>query len=364
MRIAVIQDFLRRGGTERQSLLLCREFRKLGATPVLISIRPGGPLSGEAAQAGIEHRSVMRLDTRLDFFAPGLSRAVARAEPDVVICMGRVANGFANHLQRSNPGALVVGTVRTGKPVTWDNWRSFRRLPLVISNTQWWRRELQRRGLEREKLAVIPNGLTFSWSWPDVRRLRAGVRDRLGLEPDQCLLLNVAGFRPGKRQEHLIRLLAKMPAAIPWRAVMVGDGERLANAQQLAQELGLSDRITFTGALEDPGPFYAAADIAVSVSQEDALPNFLVEAQVAALPVLATDFQGVGEAFKDKESGYLVEPDDQSEFMARLQELIELPAKRKALGASGREWAQEQFDPTNSARRHLELLRQHLAARA
>lgn len=362
MRIAVVQDFLRRGGTERQSLLLCREFRKLGAAPVLISFRPGGPLSAEAAQAEIEHSSLISFDTRLDFFAPRLSASVARAEPDVVICMGRTANAFAGHLQRCNPGALIVGTVRTGKPLPWLNWRSFRRLPLVISNTEWWRRELQRRGLEREKLAVVPNGLSFSWSWPDLRRLRTDVRDRLGLEPDQPLLLNVAGFRPGKRQEHLIRLLARLPAGIPWRAALVGDGERLIHAKQLARELGLSDRIVFTGVLDDPAPYYGAADIAVSVSQEDALPNFLIEAQVAALPVIATNYQGVREAFRDQESGYLVEPDDQRGFMTRLQELMSLPAKRKALGASGREWAQERFDPTNCARQHLELLAQHLAA--
>lgn len=363
MRITVVQDFLRRGGTERQSLLLCREFRKLGATPLLISFRPGGPLSEEAAQAGIECRSLLPLDTRLDFFAPGLSRAVARAAPDAVICMGRVANAFASHLQCGNPGILIVGTVRTGKPLPWFNWRSFRRLPLVVSNTEWWRQELQRRGLEREKLAVIPNGLSFGWSRLDLRRLRADVRGRLGLDPDQPLLLNVARFRPGKRQEYLIRMLAKLPAGIPWRAALVGDGERLAQAQQLAQSLGLSDRIIFAGALDDPAPYYAAADIAVSVSQEDALPNFLVEAQFAALPVVATDYQGVREAFKDKESGHLVEPDDQRGFLGCLQELISLPAKRRALGANGQEWAQVRFDPTNCAQQYLDLLHQHLAVR-
>jgi glycosyltransferase involved in cell wall biosynthesis len=257
-----------------------------------------------------------------------------------------------------------VGTVRTGKALPWLNWRSFRRLPLVISNTEWWCRELQRRGLEREKLAVIPNGLTFSWSWSDLRRLRANVRHRLGLEPDQPLLINVAGFRLGKRQEHLIRMLAKLPTFIPWRAALVGDGQRFIGAQRLARDLGLIDRITFTGALDDPAPFYAAADIAVSVSQEDALPNFLIEAQVAALPVVAIDYQGVREAFLDQQSGYLLGPDNEAGFMARLQELMNLPAKRKALGQRGREWARERFDPATCAQRHLELLRQYLAARA
>ena len=364
MRITVIQDFLRRGGTERQSLLMCREFRRLGATANLISFRPGGPLSKELVQAGIEHRSLTPIDSRLDFLAPGLAKAVAEIAPDVVICMGRMANAFAGHLQRRRPETLVVGTVRTGKALPWHNWRSFRRLPLVISNTEWWRQDLQRRGLDRDKLAVIPNGMSFSWTLPQLRRLRADVRNSLNLEPDQPLLLNVAGFRPGKRQEHLIRLLSRLPAEIPWRAVLIGDGQRFTHAHKLVRELGLLERFIFTGAVDDPAPYYAAADIAVSVSQEDALPNFLVEAQVAALPVIATDYQGVGEAFRDREGGYLVAPDDETGFMARVQELMELPAKRRALGASAREWAQERFDPTRCARRHLELLQRHLAARA
>jgi 1-acyl-sn-glycerol-3-phosphate acyltransferase len=55
---------------------------------------------------------------------------------------------------------------------------------------------------------------------------------------------------------------------------------------------------------------------------------------------------------------------DDMGFMAHLLELMASPAQRLALGASGREWAQQRFDPTLCAQRHLELLQQHLAARA
>jgi hypothetical protein len=96
MKIIVIQDHLRSGGTERHSILLTREFCGLGHEAELITFRPGGRL---APSASCPHRALQPFDTGIDWFAPGLLRAALDGS-DIVLCMGKTANCFAGRIQR------------------------------------------------------------------------------------------------------------------------------------------------------------------------------------------------------------------------------------------------------------------------
>src|SRR5664280_2508394 len=93
MKILVLQDYLRSGGTERQSILLARAFAAAGHPTTLLTFRPGGSLAGELS--GVCHHSLLPFDLHLDWFAPRLLRTVAAAAPDIALCMGRMANCYA-----------------------------------------------------------------------------------------------------------------------------------------------------------------------------------------------------------------------------------------------------------------------------
>ena len=77
--------------------------------------RPVGLLASELANTDVSHESLQSFDTSLNILAPGLFRAVRDAQPDVILCMGRVANCYGGVIQRRFPNIAVVGTVRTGK---------------------------------------------------------------------------------------------------------------------------------------------------------------------------------------------------------------------------------------------------------
>ena len=72
----------------------------------------------------------------------------------------------------------------------------------------------------------------------------------------------------------------------------VGDGETRAKCEALAAELDLGHRVRFFGHVPDPREIYLAADFAVMASDAESLPNFLVEAQLHGLPVVAVDVHG------------------------------------------------------------------------
>src|SRR5688572_2153137 len=102
MKILVIQDFLRSGGTERQSILLANAFAAGGHATTLLTFRPGGALAS-TVDKNVTCRALQPFDLRLDWFAPGLSSEVRRSAPEIVLCMGRMANCYAGTIQSEFP---------------------------------------------------------------------------------------------------------------------------------------------------------------------------------------------------------------------------------------------------------------------
>src|SRR4051812_31157476 len=106
MKILVLQDRLRSGGTERQSVLLANAFASAGHATALTTFRPGGVLDGTVAP-DVRRRALQPFDLHLDWFAPSLRDHVADVSPDVILCMGRMANCYAGQLQRQFPQVAV-----------------------------------------------------------------------------------------------------------------------------------------------------------------------------------------------------------------------------------------------------------------
>ena len=116
MKIVIIQDFLRCGGTEKQSVLLVEYLQASGHQAHLITFRPGGLIKTKL-QSGTRH-SLQKFDTRLDWFAPGIGKFIRSISPDGIVCFGTMANCYAGILQRKFPAIKVISTVRSGKSLS------------------------------------------------------------------------------------------------------------------------------------------------------------------------------------------------------------------------------------------------------
>lgn len=359
MKIVVVQDFLRNGGTERQSVLLANAFAAAGHASTLLTFRPGGRLA-PTVDAAVARRVLQPFDTRLDWFAPGLGRAIRRIAPDVVLCMGRMANCYGSTIQRATPAA-VVGTMRTGKTLPARFRRSLRDAAHVVANSRDARDTLVRvYGVPESRISVIYNSLVF----PPERALARNhaFRRQLGAADDTIVLLCVAMFRPEKNQRELIEVVADLPAETKFQLWLAGDGPARAPCERRVTELRLGERVKFLGFHADPGPLYAAADIAVHASWSEALSNFLIEAQAHGLPVVASEAQGIRECFLPGRTGWAIPRDDRDGFRAALLRLINEPAaERAARGAEARAAARRTFDPATQVAAHLTLFERLVA---
>lgn len=100
------------------------------------------------------------------------------------------------------------------------------------------------------------------------------------------------------------RYLKRHPIA---RFVLVGGGRLLPNAQELAEKLGINDRILFVGRSTRVGYWMSKMDALVLMSRFEGLPNVLLEAQYMGVRVVTTPAGGAAECLIDGTTGYVLE---------------------------------------------------------
>lgn len=354
MKILILQDRLRSGGTERQSVLLSNAFCAAGHSTGLLTFRPGGPLADTVAKE-VTHTALQPFDTGLDWFAPGLTSHIREARPDILLCMGRMANCHAGRLQRRFPGLAVIGTMRTGKKLPAPYRRSLMQVRAIVANSHEARANLTALyGVEANKISVIHNSLVFQPApSADMRKL---LRAEHHATDKTFVMICVAMFRPEKNQRELIEIAAQMPPGADWQLWLVGTGPALAACQALVRQKQLDHHIRFLGWRRDPAPCYAAADAAVHASRSEALSNFLIEAQAGGLPVVAYEAQGIAESCLPDDTGFITKRGDRAAFLRHLDRLMRSSeGERQALAKRAQDHARDTFHHDRQVARYLEL---------
>jgi glycosyltransferase involved in cell wall biosynthesis len=357
MKILVIQDFLRSGGTERQSILLANAFAAGGHATTLLTFRPRGRLVSTVSST-VSLRALQPFDFGLDWFAPGLRSAVRQVDPEVILCMGRMANCYGARLQREFRDAAVVATMRTGRNLPAMFVRSLRIVRRIIANSHDARETLIRQhAISAEKISVIYNALVFPGaSHAPNATTRESVRSRHGASSTTLVLLCVAMFRPEKAQRKLVETLAELPLALDWQLWLAGDGPARAACEQLVARKQLGSRMKFIGFVRDPSEYYIAADAAVHASASEGLSNFIIEAQAHGLPAVVFQAQGMEECFIPNQTGWALARDQPDAFRAAIFRLAgDSATVRAERAAVARSFARETFDPRRQVVAHLDL---------
>jgi len=143
--------------------------------------------------------------------------------------------------------------------------------------------------------------------------------------------------------------------------VLVGDGPLLPGLQQLAGQLGLSDRVAFLGDRRDIPALLASLDISVLPSASESLSNVILESMAAGIAVLASAVGGNVELIEPGKSGLLFPNGDEQAFATELARLLTHADLRKALGDAARERAQSGYSMNAIKQQYQRLYRQVLS---
>lgn len=145
----------------------------------------------------------------------------------------------------------------------------------------------------------------------------------------------VARFEPQKDHTTLFRALAGLEG--PWLLDLIGDGPLLPQAQLMARELGLAERVRFWGQRMDVAVRLAGVQVALLITNWEGFPRSILEAMRAGLPVVASGVGGVPESVRDGETGFVVPQGDVEGLRKRLQQLAADPELRLRMGRRGRQ---------------------------
>jgi glycosyltransferase involved in cell wall biosynthesis len=197
-----------------------------------------------------------------------------------------------------------------------------------------------------EKIAVVQYGFDLDARVQTSPEMARQKRAAAGLSATDFVVGWAGRLSEIKRPLDLVRVAAKVDGS---RLLLAGDGELRPAVEQLAAELGLTDRVRLLGYVDDIGSWYGAFDAFLLTSANEGAPVVAIEALAAGVPVVATDAGGTRNVVDDGETGYLAPVGALDTLAELLERLRDDPALRARLGATGAVRMRERFSTQRMA---------------
>lgn len=166
-------------------------------------------------------------------------------------------------------------------------------------------------------------------------------RRELGFDIEQPLILSVGELNRNKNHEAIIRAITGLKEKVNY--CICGEGSLKKYLIDLVKQLKLTKTVKFLGYRDDIIEIMKASDLFVHPSYREGLSVALMQAMAAELPVICSKIRGNTDLIKDKQNGYLVEPQDVDGFRHKIEEIIENRNLRSLFGERNRQDAL-QFD--------------------
>lgn len=188
--------------------------------------------------------------------------------------------------------------------------------------------------LGRNSVISIPNGV------PDLAAVFPLSPPPSEHAPEQMVVGSIGRLDAMKAHDLLVRAVAQVEGV---RAVILGEGDQRSALETLAAQLGVRDRIELPGWVDQPQACLSGFDVVALPSRSEGFPLAMVEAMLAARPVIATRVGSMPEAVIPHQTGLLIEKNDLSGLVKALRELRDNPLQRVHLGKQAREMALAHF---------------------
>lgn len=251
-------------------------------------------------------------------------------------------HGFAFH-EESSRAALRVYSFLERRAANWCH-----RLVTVSHYHRRWALEL---GIgDSARIVAIPNGI------PATRvaqsRSSEAVRAELGITPGAKVVMAPGRLAPQKGLEYLLEAFDLLSSRGQRDVVLVivGDGVLREPLKQTCRELGIDDRVIFTGYREDIGDVVSASDYIVLPSLREGLSIALLEAMAAGKPIVTTSIGSNLEATDNGRVARIVPPKDVVALADSIEYLFQHPDVARGLGQG----AKERFEACYTERRMLD----------
>lgn len=345
-KIALVITDLDVGGAERALLNLVVRLDRSRWAPVVINLSGEGDLVEPIRREGIVCESLNLNPRRPLQGVLKLASTLRRHRPALVQSFMFHAN-LATRLAGPLAGRpLVLGGLRVAeRQKKWHRTldRITQRLSVgsVCVSEGVRRFSVETAGLDPSRLVVIPNGV-------DPQRFdeaRPVARADFGADDEDFLALAVGRLDVQKGLGDLLEAAEQITPDRPrFRLAIVGDGpQRDWIDAEIAARPVLSGRVLRLGRRDDVPGLLRSADLLVHPALWEGMPNAVLEAMAAGLPVVATAVEGAEELVVPGQTGWLVPPSNPGRLVQAISEAMDDPEASKAMGRAGRERVETEY---------------------
>ena len=315
------------GGAEQAFVKIAIGLKSRGWNVNVISLRVAGALAEPLLQSGISVEA-LNCGGASDFRAIGrMTRAMQKNPPSVLLTFLHQAN-IVGRLAAKRAG---VKTVVCGVRVADRRWSV--RAPEAITKhlaTHYVAASRSVASVHRDLCGIAPRRITTIYNGVDVDAIDAAVaspRPELRCNNDDQIILCVGRLSPQKSPLDVIEAFDKLRQLDRIghqhrKLVFVGDGPLKPAMDVLIRKLQLQENVHLLGWRPDVASIMKSATVLVLASKWEGLPNVILEAQAAGLPVVASAVDGCKEIIEDGKTGRLFPPADTPQLAVVLLELL------------------------------------------
>jgi glycosyltransferase involved in cell wall biosynthesis len=359
------------GGPERQMLGLARALPD-SVRSVFLSFAEGGqcrPFLAAARQQGCEAVALTNDTPHLRAAVAEIAGHLSRLSADVLLCHGYKANVLGRlAARRCRVPAVAVSRGWTGECLKVRLYERIDRLHLrwmdrVVSVSEAQGAKVRRCGVKPARLRVIHNAIDPE-RFTDPDPVYRAKLTRYFRQPRSAIIGAAGRLSPEKGFEVLVAAAERVVRRDPSVGfVLFGEGPCRERLVRQIKAAGLGGAFVLSGFRADLDRFLPHLDLLVLPSYTEGLPNVVLEACAAGVPVVATAAGGTPEVVEDGLNGYLVPPGDAAGLAGRIDAVLTAEDRGRTLGFEGRQRVLERFTFAAQARQYLDLFAELCGAR-
>jgi len=219
--------------------------------------------------------------------------------------------------------------------------------------------ELLAAGVPARKLEVIDNGIDLTRF--SCRKTNGALKQSFGFAKNSKVIGTVGRLSEEKGHIHLLHAAHATISSFPQaRFLIVGEGNQRTKLQQQTIDLGLADKVIFTGTRKDIPDLMSILDLFVLPSLKEGMPMVLLEALAARLPVIASAVGAIPKILTHGQTGFLVHPADPGELTEAIVTLLLNEELARSIANAGHKKVNADFSAQTMAIKYHERYRELL----
>lgn len=346
IRLAIIAGQLVVGGAERQLYLWLSNLDRSRFSPVVLTLHPG---HGDYWEKPIED-----LDIPL-YRIPSQKNRIKRLQEMIKVIrqnnphlihgwhlftspyagfsakflgiksLGSLRDSFRKFYQ--NPIAALLSLI-VNDGITVNSMAAASRLRKIKVNT-------------KQEIFVVQNAFVNNIIQ---YQSKESLLEKCNITEETTIIGSIGRLDKKKRFDLLLKTMAILNKDQSYHLVIIGDGPERASLVTLSEKLGISGHVTLMGEIANAEMWLKAFDIFAYTSLDEGMPNVIMEAAAAELPIVTWRLPFFEELLIDEKSGLLVEPKNIEKMKEGIIRLVKSEELRRQLGKAARENILENFN--------------------